>query len=320
MGSKWRATWYVATLDFEGQTMDEYWPVQQAYADEPIDGLVAQVAGRGDNGVRVVSIWESKDHHDQFVAERLVPIFQRLGLPDRITISDFTADDLLRGPAIATAGSQPPPQLRVGEPQAAETVLELSTAYVAARALHVVAELGTADVLDGQPRTAAELASDTGADPDALGRLLRLLASHGIFADADADAGSWQHTETSRLLRSDHPMSLRAFARMMGMPFSWESVGALDHPARSGEPGMFVLDPNGFWAYLEAHPDENAIFQQAMTAKAHADVAAVLAAYDFSRHRRIADIGGGRGHLIAAVLASHEDTSGVLFDLPHVAA
>lgn len=307
---------YVVIADFEGQTMDEYWPVQQAYTNEPIDGLVAQVPGAGDDGVRVVSIWESKAQHDRFVAERLVPIFQRLRPSGHLTFSDFTAKDLLRGPALAPADPQPPPS--VGAPGAAETVLELCNANVASRALHVLAELGTADALGDEPRTAAELAADAGADPDAVGRLLRLLESHGIFASDDA--GRWRHTEASRLLRSDHPMSLRDFARISGMPFCWAAVGALDHTVRSGEPGMSVLDPDGFWAYLEAHPDEGAIFQQAMVAKAHGDVAAVLATYDFSRHRRIADIGGGRGHLIAAVLAKHEDVSGVLFDLPHVAA
>ncbi|WP_219419621.1 methyltransferase [Pseudonocardia nigra] len=199
-----------------------------------------------------------------------------------------------------------------------EILLELSSAHILARALHVVAEIGTADDLGAEARSAEELAGGSGVTPDALGRLLRLLETQGVFS-AD-EAGRWRHTESSRWLRSDHPTSVRAFVRMMGMPFGWGSFTALDHALRTDEPSVRVLDPAGPWAYLAAHPDQNAIFQQAMLAKAHGDVAAVLAAYDFSRHRRIADVAGGGGHLINAVLAAHEGTSGVLFELPHVAA
>jgi len=98
---------YVATIDFAGQTMDDYWPVKQAYTDEPIDGLVAQVAGCGENGLRVISMWESKAHHDRFVAERVAPAFARLGRPPQMAFSDFTAEDLLRGPIQASGDPAP---------------------------------------------------------------------------------------------------------------------------------------------------------------------------------------------------------------------
>jgi O-methyltransferase domain len=189
---------------------------------------------------------------------------------------------------------------------------------VAARALHVVAELGVADALDGDARTAGELAAEVGATPDALDRVLRLLESHGVFSRV-GDSG-WRHSDSSRLLRSDHPRSLRAFVRMAGTPVSWEPVAALEQAVRAGEPSIHTLDPQGPWAYLDANPAEREVFQQAMTAKARADIAAVLDAYDFSRHRRIADVGGGRGHLIQAVLEAYPVVAGVLFDLPHVIA
>ena len=199
----------------------------------------------------------------------------------------------------------------------AETLLELSTAHVTTRALHLIAEVGVADHLDGESRTAEELAADAGLDPDALRRVLRLLEARGVFT-ADGD-GRWRHTGASRWLRSDHPRSVRAFVRMMGMPFGWDSFTALGHALRTGEASVLVLDPAGPWAYLAAHADQNAVFQQAMLAKAHDDIAGVLQAYDFSRHHRIADIAGGGGHLVSAVLAEYPDVSGVLFDLPHVA-
>lgn len=198
-----------------------------------------------------------------------------------------------------------------------DLVLELSTAHVAARAVHVIADLGVADVLGETPQRADQLAAAVGADPDALERLLRLLETHGLFA---CDRfGQWRHTDASTYLRGDHPASLLAYARMSGTPFNWGAVAHLEHAARTGQPGITQLDPDGWCSYLDSHPDEDDIFQEAMTAKAHADIAATLAAYDFSGHRRVADVGGGHGHLIKAVLAAHGAVRGLLFELPGVA-
>jgi len=196
-------------------------------------------------------------------------------------------------------------------------LLELSMAHVAARALHVVAQLGTADALDDEPAPVEALAADSGIDADALGRLLRLLEERGVFR-RDHD-GRWMHTDASRLLRSAHPMSLRGFAQMSGAPFCWGAMTHLDHAVRTSEAGITRLHSGGWMPYLESHPGESAIFQAAMTAKAHADVAAALAAHDFSRYRRLCDVGGGRGHLLTAVLDAHPHVNGVLFELPAVA-
>ncbi|WP_219419904.1 methyltransferase [Pseudonocardia nigra] len=198
-----------------------------------------------------------------------------------------------------------------------EIVWELSNAIVASRTLHVVAELGGADHLGDEPTSARDLATACHAAPDALDRALRLLVACGIFQRRD---GAYLHTESSRLLRSDHPRSMRAFARLNGLPVICASFVEFGHSVRTGSPALELIDPKGLWHYLQDHQEEAAIFEQAMTAKAHADIAAVLDAYDFSRHRRIADIAGGHGHLITAILAHYEDASGVLFKLPAVAA
>lgn len=199
-----------------------------------------------------------------------------------------------------------------------EPVLALSSAYLASRALHVVADLVVADALDDEPATTGSLADALDADPDALGRVLRLLVDHGVFARDRS--GRWTHTAASRLLRTDHPTSLRAFARMMGGPPRWDSLGALGDTVRFGRTGVGSTTPDGFWAHLNAHADQRAVFDEAMAERARADLVAVLESYDFSRHRRVADIGGGRGHLVSAVLAGSPDATGVLFDLPHVLA
>jgi hypothetical protein len=98
----------------------------------------------------------------------------------------------------------------------------------------------------------------------------------------------------------------------------WDVVGALEHSIRTGHPSADHVLPGGFWGYLAADPEASRIFDEAMAAKAHGQVAGVVAAYDFSPFATIADIGGGRGHLLQAVLAGAPRASGVLFDQPHV--
>jgi C-methyltransferase len=201
------------------------------------------------------------------------------------------------------------------ERQPHETIWGLATATVPSRTLHVVAELGVADHIDGLPVPAKELATKCGADESALDRALMLLAAHGVF---DRVGDAYGHTDASRLLRSDHPMSMRAFPRMLGMASMTASFGHLEHSVRTGGAGFGLVEPEGIFAHLQRNEDEARIFDAAMTAKAAGDTAAVLAAYDFSRFATIADIGGGRGHLLRAVLEAAPHANGILFDLPGV--
>lgn len=195
-------------------------------------------------------------------------------------------------------------------------LLELSCGHVLSRALHAVAELGVADLLGDQPLSAVDLARAGGWDADALHRVLRLLEGRGIFR-LDA-AGRWAHTPLSRRLRSDEPDSQRGFVRMNGTPFGWESFTRLRHSIETGSPGVSALDPRGPWAYLEAHPEQAAIFQQAMADKSRADVAAAMEVHDFGRHQRVVDVAGGSGHLVRSVVQAFPGTAGMLFELPEV--
>lgn len=201
------------------------------------------------------------------------------------------------------------------EHQPHETIWALATATVPSRTLHVLAELGVADHIANDPVSAKELAAKCGAAEGALDRALKLLAAHGVF---DRVGDAYAHTDASRLLRSDHPMSMRAFPRMMGMASFTASLAHLEHSVRTGEAAFGLVEPDGLFAHLQRHDDEARIFEASMTAKAAGDTGAILAAYDFSRFTTIADIGGGRGHLLRAVLQSAPNTSGILFDLPRV--
>ena len=203
------------------------------------------------------------------------------------------------------------------EPDPFHRLLEIAGGYSLSRCLHVVADLGVADALDEGSRPVADLAASVGAHPEALGRILRLLAAHGVF---ELQGDSCRHTPASRLLRTDHPRSMRSLVRMFGLPMNWAVYGELGHAARTGYPAAEKVLPGGFWSRFAEHPDEAGIFNAAMAAKAHGQVAGVMAAYDFSGFGVVGDIGGGRGHLLEAVLESAPAARGVLFDLPHVVA
>lgn len=196
-----------------------------------------------------------------------------------------------------------------------EQLFTLTNAAVPARSLQVVADLGIADLLDETPVAAVDLARECDVDPDGLDRVLGLLAAHGVFARED---NGYRHTAASRLLREDHPMSIRAFSQMQGLPVFLRCLDALDYSVRTGRPSIELVDDSGFWTYLEDHPEEQALFGRAMTAKAAGDTAAVLGAYDFGTCERIVDVAGGRGHLLHAVLEATPQAHGVLFDLPDV--
>jgi C-methyltransferase len=127
-----------------------------------------------------------------------------------------------------------------------EVIWTLTNAEVASRCLHVVAELGVADAVGDEPVTAAELASACGADADALHRVLCLLTDHGVFR---RDGAGFSHTPASELLRTDHPLSMRAFPQMMGQPVFVELFGHLEHSVRTGAPAMQAVEPEGLWAY-----------------------------------------------------------------------
>jgi hypothetical protein len=195
--------------------------------------------------------------------------------------------------------------------------MQMTNAFVASRCLYVVAEAGVADHIKETPQTTEALAKATGTNADALYRVLRLLGSQGIF---EWKAGAWSHTEASRILRSDDPGSMRDYIRMIGLPVFWNAWQHLDHSVRTGETGFSKIHRGGAFGYLAEHPHENSLFNAAMTSKSHRDIAAVLPAYDFSQFATIADIAGGRGHLLRAILKSSPKSQGILFDQPHVVA
>jgi hypothetical protein len=201
------------------------------------------------------------------------------------------------------------------EADPAQTLLTLTTGYWVSRCLHVAAELGVADAIGDQPQTAEALAGALGVQAQPLGRVLRCLANHGVFA---MEGDRFTHNGASRLLATNAQPSLRSLARMMGLRAHWDAYGALEETVRTGRPGIDAATGGDFFAFMAGRPEEARIFDEAMTAKSLGQIGPVLQAYDFSGFRTIGDIGGGAGHLLAAVLETAPEAKGVLFDLPQV--
>ncbi len=152
-------------------------------------------------------------------------------------------------------------------------------------------------------------------DPDTLRRLLWLLTCHGVFEDAGDDR--YRHTPSSRLLREDAPRSLRYMVLWATEPWTWAVWPRLDEAVRNGK-GVFT-DTFGkeFFTYLhEDAPESAGVFDRAMTQSSALSARAIAAVLDLSGARRVADIAGGQGLLLATLLDHNPHLDGVLFDLP----
>jgi hypothetical protein len=203
------------------------------------------------------------------------------------------------------------------DPMAAvATLRQMIMGFRITQLLHVAARLGLADLLIDEPQSPTALAAATGANAQALRRLLRALASLGIFAERDD--GRYELTPLAHPLRSDAPGSARGLALLYGDAVLWQAYGQMLYSVQTGLPAFDHVHGASLYAYLEQHPAEGAVFQGAMSAYSGQEMVAILAAYDFTGVARLVDVGGGYGGLLAAILQQYPTLHGVLFDLPAV--
>ena len=196
-----------------------------------------------------------------------------------------------------------------------DTLLQVLVGFWASRCVYVAAKLGIADLLDS-PKTAEQLAHDTGMHPRAMYRLMRALACGGIFRERND--GRFEQTDASRFLRSDIPNSLRYTMLSELGPTHYGPWGELLHSVQTGQPAFDHVFGEPIFSWFQKHPDRSKIFNQSMSELTAMVEPAVLEAYDFSNCGTLVDVGGGRGSLIAAVLRKHKSLRGVVYDAPHV--
>ncbi len=198
-----------------------------------------------------------------------------------------------------------------------QLILQMLTGKWITQAVSVAATLGIADLLAGAPKTVEELAAATSTHADSLYRLLRALASIGVFAETEA--GRFTLTPLAQCLRSDAPDSMRNAARMWGLPLFWHSWGELLHCVQTGETGLHqAFGVTNAFEYFAQHPEDAKIFNDTMTDFSRTFAGAIAEAYDFGRFSKIIDVGGGHGMLLASILRRHPGLRGVVFDLPQV--
>jgi hypothetical protein len=196
------------------------------------------------------------------------------------------------------------------------TLYQLLTAHYVSHALYVAARLGVADHLANGPRHVDELAQATRAHGPSLNRLMRLLASAGVFTEEGP--GRFALTPVGDWLRSDRPGSSRATALLFAGP-TQRAWGALLYSVQTGEASFQHVTGMDPFQYFAQHPEEAAVFNDAMTAISTQVANALPAAYDFSPFGTVADVGGGHGVLLGAILRANPAARGVLFELPPVA-
>jgi hypothetical protein len=195
---------------------------------------------------------------------------------------------------------------------------QLVDGYRISQGISVAAQLGIADLLAAGPRSSAELAAATGADADALYRLLRALATVDVLHESDGRRFSL--TAIGEGLRSDVESSLRDWAAFSGSAAYWAAWGALAHSVRSGANAFQHVHGTDVWTYRSARPEESAMFDRAMVSLSAQGARDAVAGYDFTPFGTIADIGGGVGAFLGRILGAAPDARGVLFDQLHVVA
>ncbi len=199
---------------------------------------------------------------------------------------------------------------------ASDTLRHMINGFWISQALYVAATLHLADLLRDGPKTADELAKLSGAHASSLYRLLRALASIGVFGE-DSD-GRFELTPLAQHLRTDVPISHAAWAIWSGNRPTWAMWGELLHCIRTGQAGFPRVHGMPIWEFNSAHPEHNAIFNAAMTGTSRPQSELLAGGYDFSGIDTLVDVGGGHGVLLAAILQANPGMRGILFDQPHV--
>lgn len=196
-----------------------------------------------------------------------------------------------------------------------ESMARLINGHRATGMICAAARLRIADVLGADTLDVTLLASRVGCNPDACYRLLRGLASLGIFEETGAR--QFRNTEASSLLREDGEPSLYGLACMTSLLhlLAWPQ---LLFSLRTGAPAFPQAFGAGLFDYLAAHPEAADAFDRAMCGYTDVVAGAVLETFDFSGCRRIVDIGGGAGAFLTKIVRRHPHVHGIVYDLPHV--
>jgi len=193
-------------------------------------------------------------------------------------------------------------------------MLNLIIGYWVSRLIYVAAKLELADRLNDGPRTVEELAVAAGVQKPALYRVLRALASVGVFEETKDRR--FKLTPLAATLRTGVTGSMRAMAMMMVENYWFDAWNQLLHGVKAGELPFLKTHGVPIFEYLEQHPEDLQLFGESMTSVSGTENPAIAAAYKFSGLRTLVDVAGGHGSLMATILTANPKLRGVLFDQP----
>jgi len=205
-----------------------------------------------------------------------------------------------------------------GDAQASPTdqMLRMMSGFWVSRGIYTVAKLGVADHLRDGAKTPAELAAAVGAHADSLNRVMRMLATVGVFRHDGDDR--YALTPLAETLATDAPNSLRWFAIVEMGDEHYDAWGNLLHSVKTGEIAFDSLFGMNAWEYYEQNPENARNFNNSMANTTQFVNKAVVEAYDFSDCQNLVDVGGGLGSLTAAIMVANPHLAGVVFDAPSV--
>ena len=192
-------------------------------------------------------------------------------------------------------------------------MLNLIVGYWVSRLVYIAARLNIADLLKNGPRSADQLAKRAGVRAPELYRVLRALASIGVFAETKD--GRFKLTPLAATLQTDAPGSMRISALMLNADWQWDAWKHLLYGVQTEEIPFVKAHGMPVFKYLEKHPEDLAVFHSSTTGLTNP---AIAAAYDFSKFRTLVDVGGGHGSLLATILRAYPKLIGTLFDQPSV--
>ena len=197
-------------------------------------------------------------------------------------------------------------------------LMQMLFGFAATRAIGVTAELRIADLLKDGAKTADELALQTSVHARSLYRVLRACASVGVYAEDNEKKFSL--TPLAEPLLSNAPGSLRAFAEMISCDWQFQTWAELPYSVKTGKPSFDKVHGKSSFDYFWSNEKAGKVFNDAMTSNSAFTSVAVVNAYDFSSIKKLIDIGGGHGFLLASILAKNDNLKGVLYDTPAIVA
>jgi hypothetical protein len=193
----------------------------------------------------------------------------------------------------------------------------MAMSHTISRLMFLCAKLGIADLLAGGPQTSDDLAKKCNAHPGALYRLLRATASLGLWTEVSPRR--FGSTPLGASLKSGDPGAARSTILALAGPWMWSVQGEFEHSLRTGRTGTEKALGMPIFDFFAKHPEEAALFNEAMIGVHGQEPEAVAKAFDFSGIGTLVDVGGGTGNLISAILRASPRLKGIIFDLPHVA-